>query len=153
MYARIDRQRIPETFIHFDFATPDMATGRRHVTTVPQQTLFFMNSPMVIELAKKLVARPDFRAGYGRGPRHAPLRIALPTRTAEIELALGLDFLEDTVTAGTAEPVLVADARRVRVRSLPPRAGAAKESARPSLTVWQEYAQALLQANEFIFVQ
>jgi len=37
-----------------------MVTGIRHVTTVPQQALFLMNSPLVIDLARRLVAMPDF---------------------------------------------------------------------------------------------
>jgi len=48
--------------VNFDFATPDMVTGIRHQTTVPQQALFLMNSPLVIDLARRLVARPEFVA-------------------------------------------------------------------------------------------
>ena len=50
----------PDVLVNFDFATPDMVTGIRHVTTVPQQALFLMNSPLVIDLARRLVAMPDF---------------------------------------------------------------------------------------------
>ena len=60
IYDFVDRANIADVLINFDFATPDMETGIRHVTTVPQQALFLMNSPVVIELAKRLVAMPDF---------------------------------------------------------------------------------------------
>ena len=60
IYDFVDRANLPDVMINFDFATPDMVTGIRHVTTVPQQALFLMNSPIVIELAKRLVAMPDF---------------------------------------------------------------------------------------------
>ena len=53
-------RQYPDVMVNFDFATPDMVTGIRHVTTVPQQALFLMNSPLVIELARRLVAMPDF---------------------------------------------------------------------------------------------
>jgi cytochrome c553 len=142
VYARIDRQGVPESFIHFDFATPDMATGRRHVTTVPQQTLFFMNSPMVIELAKKLVARKDFRAlGSDEARVEMLYKLLYQREPSDIEMALGLDFLDATPEPQSAVPA--APARKGKGRKSAPKA---------PLTGWQEYAQALLQANEFIFV-
>jgi mono/diheme cytochrome c family protein len=142
VYARIDRQRIPETFIHFDFATPDMVTGRRHVTTVPQQTLFFMNSPMVIELAKKLVGREDFTAlGSDQARVELLYQLLYQRQPTDIERALGLDFLESTPAPEAGKAVGLS------------RKGKAKKGApKAPLTVWQEYAQALLQANEFVFV-
>ncbi len=57
LYAYIDRQNLPGVFRSFDFASPDSHVPNRLSTTVPQQGLFFMNSPMVdhyaTELAKK----------------------------------------------------------------------------------------------------
>jgi hypothetical protein len=35
----------------FDFADPNALTGKRDQTTVPAQSLFLMNSPMMIEFA------------------------------------------------------------------------------------------------------
>src|SRR5206468_11214357 len=61
IYGYIDRSNLPELFNHFDFANPDLTTGKRYQTTVPQQALFLMNSPLVVEQARNLVARPDFR--------------------------------------------------------------------------------------------
>ena len=43
----------------FDFASPDQHAPMRYVTTVPQQALFFLNSPFVAEQARALVARPE----------------------------------------------------------------------------------------------
>src|SRR5581483_12078611 len=62
VYGYIDRQNLPDLFRAFDFASPDSSSPRRFYTTVPQQALFLMNSPFVIEQAKGLVNRPDFRA-------------------------------------------------------------------------------------------
>ena len=56
IYDFVDRANIDDVLINFDFATPDMVTGIRHQTTVPQQALFMMNSPLVIDLARRLVA-------------------------------------------------------------------------------------------------
>ncbi len=51
IYGFIDRQNLPGTFRSFDFASPDASTPKRFVTTVPQQALFLMNSPFIIEQA------------------------------------------------------------------------------------------------------
>jgi len=59
VYGLIDRQFLPAVFRVFDFANPDMHTPQRLDTTVPQQALFFMNSPFVVERARGLARRPD----------------------------------------------------------------------------------------------
>jgi hypothetical protein len=61
VYGYVDRQNLPNLFRAFDFASPDASSPRRFYTTVPQQALFFMNSPFVIEQAKGLVSRAEFR--------------------------------------------------------------------------------------------
>ncbi|MDB6154628.1 MAG: hypothetical protein JWL90_3081 [Chthoniobacteraceae bacterium] len=60
VYGFIDRQNLPGIFRTFDFASPDATVPQRHVTTVPQQALFMMNSPFVLAQARALVAKPDF---------------------------------------------------------------------------------------------
>jgi hypothetical protein len=62
VYGYVDRQNLPDLFRAFDFASPDTSSPRRFYTTVPQQALFLMNSPFVIEQAKSLVDRPDFKS-------------------------------------------------------------------------------------------
>jgi hypothetical protein len=56
----VDRQNLPNLFRAFDFASPDASSPRRFYTTVPQQALFLMNNPFVIEQAKTFVSRPEF---------------------------------------------------------------------------------------------
>ncbi len=52
VYLAIDRQNLSNFARDFDFPTPDMtAPGREH-TIVPQQQLFFLNSPLVMEQAR-----------------------------------------------------------------------------------------------------
>jgi len=52
LYAHIDRQNLPGMFRTFDFASPDTHAPRRFETTVPQQALFQMNSPFILEMAE-----------------------------------------------------------------------------------------------------
>ena len=54
VYGYIDRQDLPNLFRAFDFASPDQSSAKRSKTTVPQQMLFLMNSPFVIERAQKI---------------------------------------------------------------------------------------------------
>ncbi|HET6407450.1 MAG TPA: DUF1553 domain-containing protein, partial [Chthoniobacteraceae bacterium] len=60
IYGFIDRQNLPGTFRTFDFASPDSTNPQRFNTTVPQQALFMLNSPFVIERAKTLAGKPEF---------------------------------------------------------------------------------------------
>jgi hypothetical protein len=57
IYGLIDRQNLPGMFRTFDFASPDTHSPQRYTTTVPQQALFLMNSPLMIEAARALAAR------------------------------------------------------------------------------------------------
>jgi hypothetical protein len=51
VYAFIDRQNLPGVFRTFDVASPDAHTPNRHYTTIPQQALYLMNSPLMLETA------------------------------------------------------------------------------------------------------
>lgn len=57
VYGFIDRQNLPGAYRSFDMALPDTHAPQRFTTTVPQQALFLMNSPFVIEQAKALAGR------------------------------------------------------------------------------------------------
>ena len=100
VYGLVDRSNLPTMYRAFDFANPDLSTGKRDLTTVPQQALFLMNSPLVVEQAMNLVRRPDFTAQantqervrllyrliYQRYPNRAELRLALTYLQAESAL-------------------------------------------------------------------
>src|SRR6185503_17851223 len=86
VYGYIDRQFLPPVYRTFDFANPDLHTPGRHLTTVPQQSLFFMNSPFVIERAQALTAnierdeagvRALYKALFQRDPCETEVRRAL----------------------------------------------------------------------------
>ena len=59
VYGQVERQNLPSFFRTFDFATPNAHSPQRFTTTVPQQALFLMNSPFVIDLAAATVRRPE----------------------------------------------------------------------------------------------
>src|SRR5439155_95738 len=62
VYGFVERQNLPNMFRTFDFASPDTTSPQRFSTTVPQQALFLMNSPFVIQQAKNLAAREEFKS-------------------------------------------------------------------------------------------
>ena len=51
LYNYIDRENLENVFRVFDFPSPDISSPHRVETTVPQQTLFLLNSPFVIAQA------------------------------------------------------------------------------------------------------
>jgi hypothetical protein len=59
VYGFIERQNLPGIFRTFDFASPDSTSAQRFRTTVPQQALFFMNSPFSVEQARSMVSMPE----------------------------------------------------------------------------------------------
>lgn len=51
LYTFIDRQQVPGLLRTFDFPSPDVSTGVRNSTSVPGQSLFLMNHPLVLKSA------------------------------------------------------------------------------------------------------
>jgi hypothetical protein len=103
VYGYVDRNNIPNMFSAFDFANPDLTTGKRPVTIVPQQALFMMNSPLVVEQARDLVRRDDFKALTRDEDRLALLyRLIYQRRPSDIESKLASGYLqsESEATSG-----------------------------------------------------
>ncbi|MCC7420289.1 MAG: DUF1553 domain-containing protein [Planctomycetaceae bacterium] len=57
VYLPIIRNELPSFLTVFDFADPDVVTGRRPVTNVPAQSLFLLNSPFVKQQARTTAVR------------------------------------------------------------------------------------------------
>ncbi len=102
VYAFIERGRVPGLLTAFDFASPDQHAPMRFTTTVPQQALFFLNSPFVAEQAGALAARLSasdnaarirqlYRRVFGRDPEPR-------------ELNAGMKFVAQREEPPTASP-------------------------------------------------
>ncbi len=59
LYGLVDRQYLPGTLRVFDFANPDLHIPKRSETTVPQQALFYLNHPIVLEQVQSLVKQTE----------------------------------------------------------------------------------------------
>ena len=123
VYAKVSRHELDNLLRLFDFPDANITSSKRSETTVPQQQLFVLNSPFMVEQSKAFSARlhkeaPDseearirrgFMLAYGRLP-------------VGKELEIGLAYLSSE---------------------------AAPQS---KLTLWQSYAQVLLGSNEFLYL-
>jgi hypothetical protein len=127
VYGLVDRQSLPGLYRAFDFASPDQTAERRPQTTVPQQALFGMNSPFVLEQVRALTARPEVARATSPEQRVTALyRWVLCRRPDADEVQVALRFI----------------AAEEQARKLPQRS---------QLDPWQQYAQVLLLTNEFMF--
>ena len=99
VYGLVDRQNLPGVFHTFDFATPDSTSPQRHVTTVPQQALFMMNNPFVIQQAQALVAKPEFQQPQAYEAQvHELYERVYARKAAAPEVDEGLRFVMNAIT-------------------------------------------------------
>ncbi|MDP1560213.1 MAG: PSD1 and planctomycete cytochrome C domain-containing protein [Pirellulaceae bacterium] len=141
IYGTIDRQDLPNLLRSFDFASPDTSIAVRPQTTVPQQSLYLMNGPLVRKLATKIVDNEAWRALADPEQQVQALfrRVLLRSATAE-EVDRCLQFLADlelpTETA-SGKPASPDDSA---------------QAAALLLKRWQMLVQSLMMSNEFCFV-
>lgn len=122
IYGAIDRQDLPNLFRNWDFPNPDQSAEKRAKTSVPQQGLYLLNSPFVVDQAKALATR----AGAGTDDEKiAAIYHILYTRNATPEeLAAAKEFL--VTTTADASP--------------------------QKLTPLEQLAQVLMLTSEYLFV-
>jgi hypothetical protein len=124
VYGLIDRQDLPNLFRVFDIASPDQSSPRRSRTTVPQQALFLMNSPLVVEQAKALSARLPQSESLDDGLRiDALYRAVLQRQPLATEQTIARQFI-----------------------------AAAQGDSAAKLGPWEQFAQLLLLTNEVMYV-
>ncbi len=172
VYTWIDRQNPAELFTQFDFPNPDIASGRRYETIVPQQSLFLMNSPLVIETARTLVQTPEFVQAKNNRQRVNELYLQIfqrPPTDREFELcAKYLSSIPQGASLEMPAPTKmsramskgakrqVAQAERMQMSGgrargqLEPAAAAFPD--RDPINGWTKLAHALFQTNEAMFV-
>jgi hypothetical protein len=124
LYGAVSRHNLSGLLRLFDFPDANLTSEKRPVTIVPLQQLFVMNSDFMVERARSLAR------DLGQSAKDDEARIRLAIRrlygrpAKDWEVALGLEFLRAPEEPG----------------------------AKASLSRWEQYAQVLLAANEFTFV-
>ena len=124
VYLFINRNRMSNTMSVFDLPTPDLSSPGRTSTISASQALFLMNSDFTMNVAEALANRTAANSD-DRERITSLYRFTLSRDPNEHEIELGMKFIKH--------------------RSSPNPSG-------DSLSVWSRYAHALLQSNEFMFV-
>ena len=167
VYGYIDRGNLPELMSNFDFSDPDMPNSKRTTTIVPQQALFLMNSAMSIDVARRIVARPEvggtadplarllaiYRIIFQRAPKPGEIQMAYQfigleakTMPAVPETAVQMPAQQNR------ERLRLANRQRNRRAAVAPISNQGELVERKALTPWETYAQALLLSNEAAYV-
>ncbi|MFM7921806.1 MAG: DUF1553 domain-containing protein, partial [Planctomycetaceae bacterium] len=127
VYAFVSRHELDNMLRLFDFPDANITASTRSETTVPQQQLFVINSPFMLNQAKAFAARLQAEAGDDATARITlAFQLAFGRAPSDDELQLGLAYV-------TAE-----DAADVRDGT--------------ALNRWERYAQILLASNEFMYL-
>jgi hypothetical protein len=124
VYAKISRHELNGLLRLFDFPDANITAEKRVETTVPQQQLFVLNSPFMVNQAKALASRIDKDAADDSARVRIGYRLAFGREATEEEVSLGVRYLQS----------------------------AEGNSSQNKLTRRERYCQALLASNEFMYV-
>jgi Protein of unknown function (DUF1553)/Protein of unknown function (DUF1549) len=124
IYSVVSRYAPNTTMTLFDFPEPNVTSDQRHVTTVPQQQLFVLNGPFMIEMSREFAKRLENAASSEQERIRFGWQLAYSRLPTEAEMAVAVDFLQST-----AEP-----------------------TSNVQLNRWQQFAHAILASNEFMFL-
>jgi len=131
LYARVSRNGdvfpSDEFLRRFDFPAMRATVSKRPRSIVPQQFLFLLNSPFMLDRATALVTRLEGMSETDEQRIHHAYQFLFNRSPTDVEVNIGLEFLSAT----SEDPA----------------------SASPQVTQWQQYAQTLLSSNEFMFVR
>ena len=131
VYGFVNRDVIANLMSTFDTANPNACTARRQETTVPQQTLFALNSDFIQDRAARLaVLTKEMKLESDAERIKVMVRKALGRNPTESEIAQASTFMTEA-TANTITPE-----------------GSATDPERG----WVLLAHALLASNEFTFL-
>ncbi len=127
VYGFISRHELDNMLRLFDFPDANITASTRAETTVPQQQLFVLNSPFMVEQSKAFAARIQKESAPALGDqiRYAYM-LAFGRPVSDRELQIGLQYLQYHETE--------------------------EVKAQNKLTRWERYAQALLASNEFMYL-
>lgn len=130
VYGFINRDVIANLMSIFDAANPNACTAKRPETTVPQQTLFALNSDFILDRAARMATlTQEMKLATDDDRIVAMFRKILSRSPSDVEVQRAKKFLSDSVEPKVGEPT-AADTERT----------------------WIQLAHALLASNEFIFL-
>jgi hypothetical protein len=168
VYGYVDRGNLPELMAHFDFSNPEAPNSKRSTTIVPQQALFLMNSPLVVDVARSVLARPEvlnsrdnlnrifniYRIVLGRAPKPAEINFALEFIGKESKLqpevlAAAKEMTEKQSKKASERLKRIASQSNDKFASI---RNDGQVIERKPLTPWETCIHALLLSNEVVYV-
>ena len=97
VYTPVLRNKLLELYEVFDFANPNVCTGHRTASTVPTQSLYLMNSPFIMDMAKSAAARTMAAKDLDDGAKlDLVYRASLGRLPSERERTLVVEYLGKT---------------------------------------------------------
>ena len=124
LYTVISRYAPNATLTLFDFPEPNVTSDQRNVTTVPQQQLFVLNSPFILEMSREFSRRLEKAAGNDQDRLRLGWQLAYGRVPTAEEIAVATEFLETPMEPTNAD----------------------------RLNRWEQLSHALLASNEFMFL-
>jgi mono/diheme cytochrome c family protein len=103
LYCIVSRYAPNSTLGLFDFPEPNMTSDLRNVTTVPQQQLFVLNSPFMIEMARAFARRVEQAVDEDPQRLATAWRLAYCRSPTAEEMNVGLDFLRAAPREGASD--------------------------------------------------
>jgi hypothetical protein len=132
LYMPVIRNNVYPVFELFDFPDPAQQNGNRATTTVPSQALFFMNSELMQQASTKLAANLLADGSFDDARRVSRLySLAYGRAPFGLELGKSLVFLDRAAA-------LIEDRQ--------------PDAAQRRQQAWVALCQAVLSANEFIYL-
>jgi hypothetical protein len=139
LYARVSRHELNPLLRLFDVPDPNITSDGRPITTAPLQQLFVMNSEFMIAGARAFASRICSAEADGAARIQFAVQQAYGRPATDGEVQMGLEFIES------------ATGERNASEATEPAAAEAGQAA-GTLTPWEQYAQALLCTNEFMYI-
>lgn len=169
VYGYVDRGNLPELMASFDFSNPQAPNSKRATTTVPQQALYLMNGALTVDVARKIMKRPEvvnstsnlnrlfniYRIIFQRTPKPAELQFATDFVNSEIKYQQEVEATSKTVIEkankkiATAMKANEADANKRQATIHNKDSGFIE---RKSLTPWETLVHSLLMSNEVVYI-
>ncbi|MGE0609375.1 MAG: DUF1553 domain-containing protein [Pirellulales bacterium] len=125
LYGKVSRHSLDGMLRLFDFPDPNISNAARSLTTVPLQQLFVLNSEFMIARSRELAARLQQEAADDAGRVRQAYLLLYGRQATPEEVEWACEFLQ-----AVDEP----------------------SEAKSQLSRWEQYAQVLLAANEFAYI-
>ncbi len=158
VYGYVDRLFLSDLPTQFDFADPMQTNSRRVPSIVPQQALFFLNNPLVIEVSRSVASRQEVSKARTDAEKIKVIySILFQHSPSSKQVQVAKQFLAQT--SKLPPPKL----GKSSVVNQEPKSGSREEQtatlrnegepvSRAPLTPWEQLVQALLCSNEFVYV-